>query len=159
METTKWLISDKWKSFFLRMSKRDLQYVRASKPRFPKKGVYKYANTNNFPVETLQFFCICWTKAKDRPVVRLNPKWEKNLTTGKMAIGKVCKDAQSASNYSSYATPLVTRNTLTIGTIPNPYGIFQVSPVLSSGEGSWTECLQTWENPDNKFRKCQHNLY
>ena len=59
---------------------------------------------------------------------------------------KLPGEIQLVSNFSSCTTPIVNRNTLTLGNISNPYGISQVSPVLSSGGGSWAERLQTWGN-------------
>ena len=98
------------------------------------------------PVESLQPFTDVELLKLKFAQLYVFPKPEKNLTPWQRTIGELCREVQSVSNFSPRATPVVTRNTLTIGTISNPYEIFQVSPVLSSGDGSWGECLQTWRN-------------
>ena len=62
------------------------------------------------------------------------PKSQKGVLEQKRDFPeKARQEVQLVSNFSSYATPIVTMNNLTLCNISNPYEIDQVSPVLSSG--------------------------
>ena len=84
--------------------------------------------------------------ARYGPIVRLTKKPKTDLRTEKKLPAKSRKGAQLVSNFSSYATPIVDKNKLTLGNVSNPYEAIHFSPVLSLGKGSWVECLQTWRN-------------
>ena len=117
------------------------------KPGSLKTDVYKYAQANNLPLEPLKSFT-------DDELLRLDivrlfvlPKSQKGVLEQKRDFPeKARQEVQLVSNFSSYATPIVTMNNLTLCNISNPYEIDQVSTVLSLGEGSRIECLQTWSN-------------
>ena len=51
------------------------------------------------------------------------------------------------SNSNPFANPEVRKVDLALGNISNPFGIFQVSPLHSSGEGTLAQWLQTWGSP------------
>ena len=55
---------------------------------------------------------------------------------------------QLVSNYSNYPDPIASINKPTLGKIPNPYEVIQVSKVLSLRNASWLES-PNWGNPGN----------
>ena len=115
-------------------------------PGFLRKDVFKYAKSSSLYAESLQSFTDAELPRVKWPNCTSYPKPEKNLTKWKEQSGKASDEVQLASNFSTYTTHRVSRNTLTIGNISNPYGRFEVSPALCLGGGSWAECLQTWRN-------------
>ena len=122
--------------------------LESSKPGFLKTDFYKYANANNLPVEPLKPFTDVELLRLDIAQLSILPKSQKRiLEQTRDSHGKSRKEVQLVSNFSPYTATIVNKIKLTLGNIPNPYEIIQVSPVLSLGGGSWAECLQTWRNP------------
>ena len=76
------------------------------------------------------------------------------LASQKDSPGKSQKEAQLAPNFNPFAGPEVRKIELTLGNIPNPFEIYQVSPVHSSGEWPYAQWLQTWINPVGPSQKC-----
>ena len=54
---------------------------------------------------------------------------------------------QLVSIFSSYTTPKVTRLIQTLGEILNPIEVYEFSPVVNLGEGSWIKDVQTRRQP------------
>ena len=147
INTTKWLCSDEGEIFSLRMSKEIYNRLEILRPVPLREDVFKYAQSNSYPSESLQSFTdVELLKLKMAQLYVLPQIRKRIIQQEKESSGKACEEVQFVSNFSTYATPRVSRNTLTLGKIPNPYGIFEVPPVQSSGMGSLAECLRTWKN-------------
>ena len=105
-------------------------------PGFLKTGFYKYAKSNNLPVEPLKSFTDVELQRIDMPQLSFLPKSRKRIVEqNRDSPAKSRKEVQFVSNFSSYTTPIVNKGKLTLRNITNPYEIAQVSPVLSLGEG------------------------
>ena len=145
--------------FFLRMSKAIYNRLEILSPWFLRKDVFKYAKSNNYPAESLQSLTdVELLKLKMVQLYVLPQSQKRIIQQEKRAIGKACEEVQLVSNFATYTAPRVSRNALTLGKIPISYEIFEVAPVLSSGEGSWTEWIQTWGNAGGNFGNVDTSL-
>ena len=89
--------------------------------------------------------------------MRLTKKPKTNPRNGKCPPTKSQKAIQLVSNFNPSLAPEVKQIDLIIGNILNPYDVIRVTPVHSSGEGSWGEMAsnlgETREIPSPKCRR------
>ena len=78
-----------------------------------------------------------------------------NLRIGKGSPGKSRKEAQFVSNSNPFGNTEVGEVDLTLGNIANPFDIFQVAPVHSSGKGHVPNGSKRGETRGNASRKCR----
>ena len=143
----KWRRPYQGKTTFHLTPKKIYHMLESTKPGFLKKDVYRRARANNQPLD----FPASLTDAEllNLEAARLYvvPRSRKRILESERLTRKVTKEAQLVSNFNSFENPGVGKVDLTLANIPNPFGISQVFPSHSSGEGSCAQWLQTWRSP------------
>ena len=117
-------------------------------PGFLKRDVLRYTKANNISTESLRTFPDVQLLRLKMAHVHVFPHSRRRISQmQKSSTNKANKEAQLVSNFPPYTTPKITRTILTMCEILNPHEIFEITPVLSLGEGSAMEVPQTWRNP------------
>ena len=116
-------------------------------PEILRKDVFKYAKSNSLYKESLHPFTDVELLRLKMAQLHVLPQSQKRILQKEKSLrGKLAKKYNWPRIFRLAQPHRVSRNTLTIGNISNPYGRFEVSPALCLGGGSWAECLQTWRN-------------
>ena len=134
--------------------------LEATAPGFLRRDVYRHAQENNLPPEFLTPLKGSELLKREEFELYALPRTQKRiLESEKTSHQSLQKAIQSVCNCNPYSTPEVEKIELTLGNIPNPYAISQVTPVHSSGEGPNAQWIQTWRNTGNPSQKCLRTHY
>ena len=138
------------------MSKGIYHRLESIGPSILRRDIYRHAQENKIPLEFL-------TPLKGSELLKLEeaqlydlPRSRKtNLRIEKGSPSKSRKAIQLVCNFTPYSDPEVGKIELTLCNIPNPYAIFQVAPLHSSGGWPKAQLLQTWRNTGKPSQKCR----